>query len=620
MPVLSVTELTISFSGPPVIENANLHIDRGERVCVLGRNGAGKSTLLKVISGDYAPNTGSITFPEGGGAAALPQEIPNSIDSSVQEIITLGFGAEGSELLKLHAGQEHAPIDPERQWKMEAAIEKTIKELQLDPRAAFNALSGGMKRRALLGKALVREPSVLILDEPTNHLDLESILWLENYLLGSKLTLLFVTHDRAFLKKLATRIVEVDLGKLNSFRCDYETYLTRKEEMLEIEARNQAAFEKKLSQEEAWLRKGIKARRTRNEGRVKALKKLRAERQSWRTRDGNASFSLQNSQTSGAKVITAKQVSASFDGRQVLRPFDAQIMRGDRIGVIGPNGSGKTTLLKLLLGKLPPTSGEVEHGTKLEIAYFDQMRAQLDDSKTVFDNVADGNETVTVGGKSKHVMSYLQDFLFTPERARASLKILSGGERNRLLLAKLFTQPANLLVLDEPTNDLDAETLELLEELIADFEGTLLLVSHDRDFLENTVTSLLAIDRAGNIVDHPGGYEDWFAKRQRTQVEQAKQASAASTSSRSTWKERKPKFSNRQRAELEALPQRIEQLDEEKESLIAQLADPATYQDESVSVAELKERLGAIEAESEKCYQRWEELETLKESLTDSES
>lgn len=614
MPVLSVTDLTISFSGPAVLENANLHIDRGERVCVVGRNGAGKSTLLKVISGEYGANSGSITFPEGGAAGALPQEIPQDLDTTVREIVTSGFGKDGEALLALHAELPHAHLDPEKQWQMEARIEQTLKELQLDPDAEFPKLSGGLKRRALLGKALVSEPSVLILDEPTNHLDIESILWLEDFLIGSKLTLLFVTHDRSFLKRLATRIVEVDLAQLNSYRCNYETYLRRKEELLEIEAKNRAAFEKKLSQEETWLRKGIKARRTRNEGRVLALKKMRDERQSWRNRSGNASFSLQQSNVSGAKVVTVKQATAAYDGKQILQPFDTQIMRGDRIGMIGPNGSGKSTLLKLLLGKLQPSSGEVEHGTKLDIAYFDQMRDQLDDEKTVFENVADGKETVPVNGKQRHVMTYLQDFLFTPDRARASIKTLSGGERNRLLLARLFTQPANLLVLDEPTNDLDAETLELLEERILEFEGTLLLVSHDREFLENTITSLFVLEEGGRVTEFHGGYNDWFDRRSRD----AAQASTAQKNNRGSWKEKKPKFSNKLRNELESLPKRIEDLEQRKEELVNELADPATYQSGEEKVIHLKTEMGEIETELETSFERWEELETLRESLTDS--
>lgn len=614
MPVLSVTDLTISFSGPPVIENASLHIDRGERVCVLGRNGAGKSTLLKVIAGTYGADRGTISFPDGGGAADLPQEIDESIRATVNEVVTSGYGADGKALLAIHADQPHEPLDPERQWQMEAQIEQIISELDLDPESRFESLSGGLKRRALLGRAIVSEPSVLILDEPTNHLDLNSILWLESFLLKSKLTILFVTHDRAFLKKLATRIVEIDIAQLTSFRCNYETYLTRKEDLLAAEAINRAAFEKKLSQEEVWLRKGVKARRTRNEGRVKALKKMRDEHQSWRKRDGTSSFSLQDTSLSGNKVITVKQAGMAYGETRVLKPFDLEIMRRDRIGVIGPNGSGKTTLLKILLGKLTPTEGEVIRGTKISIAYFDQMRAQLDDSKTVFDNVADGSDSVIINGKSRHVMTYLQDFLFTPDRARVSLKTLSGGERNRLLLAKLFTQTANLLVLDEPTNDLDAETLELLEELIMDFDGTLLLVSHDRDFLENTVTNLIVLDKKGGLVEHPGGYESWFSTRNR----KPKQVAAPQgKSNKSNWKKRSQKFSSKDRSELEALPATIEQLDTRKEKISAELANPALYQGDGEEVAKLKSELGEIEAKLERGYKRWEELETLKESLTD---
>ncbi len=618
MPVLSVTDLTISFSGPPVIENASLHLERGERVCILGRNGAGKSTLLKVIAGTYGPDKGTVSFPDGGAATALPQEIDESIRANVHDVVASGFGPDGEALIALRAGKPHPTLDPERQWQMEAQIEKTLKALSLDPDSRFEALSGGLKRRALLGRAIVSEPRLLILDEPTNHLDLDSILWLEAFLLKSKLAILFVTHDRAFLKKLATRIVEIDIAQLTSFRCNYETYLQRKEELLEAEATNRAAFDKKLSQEETWLRKGIKARRTRNEGRVKALKKMRDERQSWRQRDGAASFSLQESALSGNKVITVKQAGVAFGKTRVLKPFDLQITRGDRIGVIGPNGSGKTTLLKLLLGKLDPTEGEVIHGTKLTIAYFDQMRAQLDDSKTVFHNVANGNESVTINGKSRHVITYLQDFLFTPERARVSLKTLSGGERNRLLLAKLFTQSANLLVLDEPTNDLDAETLELLEERILEFNGTLMLVSHDRDFLENTVTSLIVLNHENGLSEHPGGYEDWFASQG---PQSKKKPTATAKQTRSSWKKRSQKFSAKDQAELKALPAKIETLDQRKEELMAKLSDPSLYKDgNGERVAQLKDKSGEIELEIEQTYRRWEELETLKESLTDNDS
>jgi len=614
MPALSLSDVTISFSGPPVLEKAQLHVDGGERVCVVGRNGAGKSTLLKLVAGEYAPNEGSVAFPEGGTASFLPQEVPGATRGTVIEIVAQGFGREGEELIKFKKRSAEPSLDPDRQWQIEHRIEAVAAELQLDLAASFNSLSGGMKRRALLGRAIVSEPAVLVLDEPTNHMDLDSIVWLENYLLHSGLTLLFVTHDRAFLNKLATRIVEVELARLASYACDYPTFLQRKEDLLQAQAKNRMAFDKKLAQEEAWLRQGIKARRTRNEGRVQALRKMRDEKRAQRSRQGAASFSLQDAQLSGRKVITASQASCRIEVRQILKPFDLEIMRQDRIGIIGPNGSGKTTLIRLLLGQIEPASGSVVQGTKLEIAYFDQLRQQLDETKTVFDNVADGNESVVINGRQRHVITYLQDFLFTPERARVSLKTLSGGERNRLLLAKLFAKPANLLVLDEPTNDLDTETLELLEELILEFPGTLLLVSHDRAFLDNTITSLIVIDRHGQVSEHPGGYEDWErkAKPGRSIASPAKPKPSLQS-----WKEKEPRFTNKQRRELEGLPARIEELESRKEVQVNKLADPALYQHEAERVKELQSELASLETELEALYGRWEELETLRASLKD---
>lgn len=584
-------------------------------MCILGRNGSGKSTLLKAIAGEIGPDSGTIAFPEGGVATSLPQELPSQADATVGDIVTRGFGKDGDSLLSLHAGVDHPHLDPERQWQMETAIEKTSKELGLDARSRYSELSGGLKRRTLLGAAIVAEPDVLVLDEPTNHLDLDSIVWLENFLLSKPLTLMFVTHDQAFLKRLATRIVEIDLGRLTSFRCDYETYLLRKEALQNAEERNRASFEKKLSQEEAWLRKGIRARRTRNEGRVKALQKMREERLSWRQQLGQASFALQGGEASGNKVITAERVSAKYEGKTLLQTFDAKIMRGDRIGIIGPNGSGKTTLIKLLLGEIEPDTGSIEHGAKLKIAYFDQMREQLDETLTVMECVADGNESVTINGKSRHVITYLQDFLFSPERARVSSKTLSGGERNRLLLARLFTQPANLVVLDEPTNDLDSETLELLEDRILAFEGTLLIVSHDRDFLEATVTSLIVIEEGGAVVEHPGGYLDWTAKKNQL----PKRLKSDKPSKRS-WKQKKRVFTNKERIELEELPARIESLEARKEAIVERLADPTIYQSQVIDIESLKSELDSIERKLTNSFERWEELETLKESLTGADS
>lgn len=614
MPVLSLTDITISFSGPPVLESISLHIDKGERVCVLGRNGAGKSTLLKIIGGVYGPNSGSIAFPEGGGPSALSQEIPEDVRGNAFDVIASGFGANGEALTRLRAGSTHENLDPDVQWKMEQRIERLAHNLGLDLNTPFSALSGGLKRRALLGKALSIEPAILALDEPTNHLDLESILWLEKFLLKSGITIIFVTHDRSFLRKLATRIVEVDLAAVASYRCDYDTYLDRKAELMEAEAKTQMAFDKKLSSEEAWLRKGIKARRTRNEGRVNALKRMREERSAQRSRQGKVNFGMQSGNQSGRKVATATDVSVSLDGKSILKPFSLEIMRGDRIGIVGPNGSGKTTLIRTLLGELEPQTGEVEHGTQLQVAYFDQLRQQLDDSKTVFDNIADGNEFVIIDGHKRHVVTYLQDFLFTPDRARSSIKTLSGGERNRLLLAKLFTQAANLLVLDEPTNDLDTETLELLEERIMDFAGTLLLVSHDRTFLENTVTSLIVIDREGNVSEHPGGYEDWQARIQKTTSPQA-DGNEKRKRTRRDWKERPRRFTNREQNELDELPERIESLDQSRQRIADKLADPQTYKSDPAYGQAAKTELAAIDSETEAVYNRWEELEALKTSL-----
>lgn len=617
MPVLSLTDITISFSGPPVLDTISLHIDQGERVCVLGRNGAGKSTLLKVIGGIYGPNSGLIAFPEGGGASTLSQEIPENISGNVFDVIASGFGSAGEALSQMRNGLEHEDLDPDAHWKMEQRIERLAKELGLELDSQFTSLSGGQKRRTLLGKALSTEPAILALDEPTNHMDLDSILWLENFLLKSDLTIIFVTHDRSFLRKVATRIVEVDLAAVTSYRCDYDTYLDRKAELLEAEAKNQATFAKKLSLEEAWLRKGVKARRTRNEGRVKALKKMRDERAAQRTRQGKATFSMQDTNQSGRKVATATDVTVSLGGKQILNRFSLELMRGDRIGIVGPNGSGKTTMIRTLLGDLEPESGEVVHGTKLQVAYFDQLRQQLDDSKTVFDNIADGNESVVIDGHKRHVITYLQDFLFTPDRARASIKTLSGGERNRLLLAKLFTQSANLLVLDEPTNDLDTETLELLEERIMDFPGTLLLVSHDRAFLENTVTSLIVIDRIGNVSEHPGGYEDWQIRIQNAKA-QASSKSDKPKNSRHDWKNRQKRFSNKDQKELDELPERIEELDKRRQVIAAKLSDPQTYKTELSFAETAKSQFTEIDSETETIYKRWEKLEALKESLGSS--
>lgn len=615
MPVLSIHDLTISFSGPAILDSVQLHIDQGERVCIVGRNGAGKSTLLKVILGEYMPNTGIITFPSGGKPAALPQVSPDSWDTTVYDAIATGYGEDGAKLIASRDPAFDTDLDPDQQWKMEERIESLISHFGLDPQAAFESLSGGQKRRVLLAKALVAEPVLLVLDEPTNHMDVDSIVWLERYLTDSKTTLIFVTHDRAFLKNVATRIIEVDLAQLTSYNCNYDTYLVRKEELLEAERKNREAFDKKLSQEEAWLRKGIRARRTRNEGRVRALKKLRDERQGRRERQGSSDFELQQAAQSGRKAITAEAASFSVDGTQILQPFDLEITSKDRIGIIGPNGSGKSTLIKLLLQRIPATTGAVAHGTKLEICYFDQMREALDEELSVFDNIAAGNETVSFGGRQVHVMTYLKDFLFTPDRARSSTKTLSGGERNRLLLAKLFTKPTNFLVMDEPTNDLDTETLELLEDLLMEFKGTLILVSHDRAFLDNTVTSIIAIDKNGSIEEHVGGYDDWLLRKARASPTAPSRPPSAPKANRKNWKTKTERFTRKEQQELDSIPDKVDSLDQEKETLAAVLADPNSYLGDPQVIKDAKTRIDELGSELERAYERWQELEAKREEL-----
>lgn len=608
MPVLSLSDVSIQFSGPPILDTITLNIDANERVCVLGRNGSGKTTLLKTITGELVPNSGSVAFPNGGDPAILRQDIPPGTCKSVFEIVAQGYGDEGSVLSQTgddaHAGNV---VDEDRIWKMEQRIERVLQELELSPSLSFDDLSGGMKRRALLGQTLVNDPAILVLDEPTNHMDIESITWLENYLRKCEATVIFVTHDRTLIRNLSTRIVEIDLGKVRSFRCDYDTYLSRKSGLLDAELKNQHTFDKKLSKEEAWLRQGIKARRSRNEGRVKALKELRRQRANRRSRQGDAKLEAQAASQSGRKVVTAKNVEVAISGKTILKPFSLEIFRGDRIGIAGPNGSGKTTLIKALLGEIPVSSGAIERGTKLQVAYFDQLRDQLDENATVFDNLADGNETITIQGKSKHVISYLKDFLFTPEKARSSFKTLSGGERNRLQLAKLFSRPANLLVLDEPTNDLDLETLETLEEQISDFQGTLLIVSHDRAFLENTVTHLIAIDSSGNATEFSGGYNEWLS--QSAQVPPS--GPPTSRPKNKNWKQRQRRLLKAERIELESIPSRIEALDQRKEEIARQLSDPSNFRADPSFASSAKEELASIETETEAIFQRWEQLEEI---------
>jgi len=597
MAILSLLDVNLAFGGPSILEKANLQIDPGERVCLVGRNGAGKSTLMKVITGEIQPDKGDIFRPDGAYYTWLPQEVPTDIKGSVLEIVTSG----------LRTNAHH-----EEDWERDIRVDNLIERLQLNPAAEFSLLSGGLKRRALLGKALAGQPDLLLLDEPTNHLDIESILWLEEFLLECRISLLFVTHDRAFLRKMATRILELDRGRLASWSCDYDTYLVRKQEVLEQIERQQDLFDKKLAQEEAWIRRGVKAQRSRAQSRINQLMQMREERRARRDRVGNANLKLVEAERSGVKVIETTDLSFKWpNGDYLVKDLTTTIIRGDKIGLIGPNGAGKTTLIKILLGQLAPTEGEIKHGTRLEVVYFDQLREQIDDKKTVADNIANGNSTVFVNGFSKNVISYLQDFLFEPSRARTPAGVLSGGERNRLLLARLFTKPCNVLVMDEPTNDLDAETLDLLEDLLVEYNGTLLLVSHDREFLDNVVTSTFVFEGNGVIGDYVGGYQDWLRQKSLP-----KPAVSTTKEIKEVKAEKKPstsrKLTNKEQKELESLPASIEALEKEQASIAAQLADPAFYQKEPALFNKAREKLEQIEQDHARAFSRWEELEALR--------
>jgi ATP-binding cassette subfamily F protein uup len=602
MALVSLLDVSLSFGGAPLLDRVNLQIDRGERVCLVGRNGAGKSTLMKVIAGEMKPDEGQVfRSPPDAVVSTLRQEVPVGLTGTVQTVVE---GEGGSY-------EEH------NDWERHDRVERLIEKMGLPAAAEFSSLSAGQKRRVLLARGLVEEPQLLLLDEPTNHLDLESIQWLEEFLLEWGGALLFVTHDRAFLRKLATRIVEVDRGRLIGWPCDYDTFLVRKQAVLEAEEVQRAQFDKKLAQEEEWIRRGVKAQRSRAQNRINALKTMRAERAARRERTGTAKITAQEAERTGFKVVTCEGVNFRYDDRWIVRDFHTRIERGDKIGIVGPNGAGKTTLLRLLLGQLEPQSGTVTHGTKLEIVYFDQLRAQLDESMRVQDAVADGNATVTINGKTRHVISYLEDFLFEPARARTPIKALSGGERNRLLLARLFTKPANVLVLDEPTNDLDAETLELLEDLLVEFGGTVLLVSHDRAFLNEVSTSLLVFEGDGRIEEYVGGYDDWQKEQARRRTESAAVAGRgekrgdgiSSPAGKAEAPKKVRKLSNKERSELEALPKKIEALESEQSMLTAKLADPLFFKKPATEVTQATVRLHEIEAELARAYARWSELE-----------
>ncbi|MDA0349987.1 MAG: ATP-binding cassette domain-containing protein [Verrucomicrobia bacterium] len=622
MPLLSLRNTTLAFGGPPILDTVQMSVEMGERVCIVGRNGEGKSTLLKIILGEQEPDAGEFERQPGLKIAKLDQDPRVEIPGTVFDVVAQGAGESALLIAEYHhitmeLGGENDDKILERMheieqvlqdtdgWELEQKIERILTRLTLNGDAEFNTLSGGMKRRTLLAQALVAEPDLLLLDEPTNHMDIDSIRWLEDFMMKYGKSILFITHDRMFLRKLATRIIELDRGRLTSWDCSYDLFLERKATLLQAEEKENKVFDKKLSKEEVWIRKGIQARRTRNEGRVRALKDLRVERSQRRERSGTARLSMQDGASSGRKVIMAEDVSMAFDGKTYINPFTATIWRGDKIGIIGPNGSGKTTLLRLLLKQLEPVSGTVEHGSKLEIAYFDQHRSQLDPQKTLVENIWDKSDTLTFNGQPLHVMSYLQRFLFDPNRAQSSIDKLSGGERNRLMLAKLFAQPANVYVLDEPTNDLDIETMELMEEMLLEFNGTILLVSHDREFLNNITTSVLSIEN-GDVVEYNGGYDDYL-RHQTTDTPTPKPAKPKSKESA----KKARVISVSENKELESLPVIIEALEKEHTALMENMAQPDYFKTSGLTATEAAKALAALEEKQEKAFARWEELEAI---------
>ena len=625
MALITLRNIQIGFGGHPLLENLSLSIDSGDRVCLLGRNGTGKSTLMKIIAQEMQPEDGDVVVRQGVRITRLEQDVPGRFNGTVFDLVSEGLGEMGGLIRQYHeissaleSGGDDALLQQLERvqheleavdgWKIEQKVEAVISRLSLDPDVIFDRLSGGLKRRVMLARALVQEPDLLLLDEPTNHLDIESIDWLEEFLNSYGGTLLFVTHDRVFMQKLANRIFELDRGQLTDWPGDYANFLRRKDEMLNAEEKANQRFDKKLAQEEVWIRQGIKARRTRNEGRVRALKKMREERGQRRERQSVATMSMQETERSGKLVVEVENLAYAWDGKPVITGLTTSILRGDKVGIIGPNGSGKTTLINLLLGRIKPQEGSVKLGTKLEVAYFDQLRGALQEDVSVQDSLADGSDKVEINGTTKHVISYLQDFLFTPDRARQPVQSLSGGERNRLMLAKLFSRPFNVLVMDEPTNDLDLETLELLEELLLEYQGTLLLVSHDRAFLNSVVTSTLVFEGRGRVEEYVGGYDDWI--RQRSSVASEAKPAVTPKVAKAKSKAKPTKLSYKDQRELDALPKRIEELDAELASAHATVADPEFYQQDGATIAEANKRLQQLEQELEQAYARWEELES----------
>ena len=610
--LVHLDKISIGFRGPALFENAECRIRAGERIGLLGRNGAGKSTLLRMLDGQCEPDTGRVHIGAGVKIALLSQDVPTELAGTAAEVVALGFDIE----------QQAADADS---WQVEHRVAAMLERMGIEPDAEVGLMSSGMKRRVLLARTMVNAPDLLLLDEPTNHLDIPAIRWLEEFLVKQRCALLFVTHDRAFLKAIANRILELDRGRLFDWTCDYPTFLKRKEQALEAEEKEHAEFDKKLAAEEVWIRQGIKARRTRNEGRVRALKAMRETRSERRQQTGVSKLEIQEAANSGRLVLSVESISFAHGPRVICQDFTTQIMRGDKVGIIGRNGAGKSTLLKLLLGQLPPDSGLVKTGTNLEIAYFDQLRQQLNPNETVADCVGEGSDSVGTGDRRKHVLGYLQEFLFEPARARTEIRFLSGGEKNRVLLAKLFCKPANLIVMDEPTNDLDQETLELLEQRLVEFSGTILLVSHDREFLNNVVTSTIVFEPDGRLQEYVGGYDDWLRQSGASQPQPEKSNKKPRESnprSKAGANERQPaaadgppagtrKLKFREQKELDELPDRIEQLEAELGQMHQQMADADFYKKPGDEISEFNSKVAQLQEQLDQAYARWEQLEEL---------
>ena len=599
MSLVSIENVSIGFRGPLLLDSVSCQIEPGQRIGLLGRNGVGKTTLMKMLIGLQSPDSGEIKISPGTNIQILSQDVPHDLNSDVLSVVLDGLPEEVD-------GIEQEP------WQRQNAAEQILSRMELDGSARFEKMSSGMKRRVLLAKALASKPDLLLLDEPTNHLDIQAIDWLEQFLLKSRTSLLFVTHDRMFLQKLANRILEIDRGRIFDWSCDYQTFLKRKEQALASEEKQNALFDKRLAEEEIWIRKGIKARRTRNEGRVRALKAMRAEYSDRRKQMGTSRLQIQEAQKSGNLVIRLEDAAFEYPDHKIFDPFSLTIMRGDKVGIIGRNGAGKSTLLKVMLGKLEPTSGNVKLGTNVDIAYFDQLRDQLDENETVQEAVGEGSDSILINGTKKHVLGYLQDFLFAPERARTQIKFLSGGERNRILLAKLFAKPTNLIVLDEPTNDLDAETLELLEEKLIDFGGTVLLVSHDRAFLNNVVTSTVVFEDDG-VNEYVGGFDDWQRQKatRLAAMESAPKESKKKSSSQASKQETGRKLKYKEKQELEKLPEQIETLEAEIAGFHEAMAQSDFYQQPKEAIASTQAKVTALQSSLEQMYARWEELESV---------